>query len=138
MYKEKNTKIKKNRPPIYKHLPQLSLDERDRRWDLVKKKMKAENLDCLLIFGDEFIRYLTHVPTNTLCALFPLEGEPIVYYNMRAFDCYWDYGVGQNWVKDCRPLSFKNQMEDLSHELKENAGKWKRIGKRDMMHFWIY
>jgi len=128
MNEESNVSMKKVRPPIWKHLPQLSVDERDRRWELIRKKMRTDNIDCLLIFGDEFVRYLTHVPTNTICAIFPLEGDPIVYYSMRAFDFYWNFNIGQKWVRDCRPLSHTNQMEDLKRLFIKNEREWKRIG----------
>lgn len=58
--------------------PNLSEKERDRHWRLVKEFMKAERLDCLVVFGGEsrerFDRYLTNDRPGGV-VIFPLEGE---------------------------------------------------------------
>lgn len=58
--------------------PSLSEKERDRRWRLVKEFVKAERLDCLVVFGgqsrERFDRYLTNDRPGGV-VIFPLEGE---------------------------------------------------------------
>jgi Xaa-Pro aminopeptidase len=58
--------------------PSLSEKERDRRWGGVRELMRAQGLDCLVVFGlqgrEEYDRYLTNdQPTGIV--IFPLEGE---------------------------------------------------------------
>jgi hypothetical protein len=39
------------------YTPQLSLQERDRRWQAVRGKMGAEGIDCLVVWGNTMIVY---------------------------------------------------------------------------------
>jgi len=128
VWEETHRGIEKIRPSIWKHLPQLSIEERDRRWREIRRRMAGKGLGCLLIFGDEFVQYVTHVPTNTICAIFPLSEEPVVYYGMRAFDWYWQYGVGQNWTRDCRSMTYEHQMRDLVQTMKNLGLERGKIG----------
>ena len=111
--------IQENRPPVWKHLPQLSLEERDRRWEEIRWRMVLWDLDCLLIFGDDFIEYVSSIASNANVVIFPIEGEPIAYYAHRPFDWQWDYGVGQIWVKNCRVISEGLIAQDVIQTLKE-------------------
>ena len=91
-------------------LPRLSLRERDRRWALVRKSMREQGLDCLLLFGwpsayDFYTanaRYVCPIGGNstTHVLVFPLEGEPSSFVGMPTFVGYWR--IAQNWVADVR------------------------------------
>ena len=71
------------------HLPQLSLKERNRRWAAVWEEMGLNELDCLLLIGnDRFFglgdtncRYLTQISGQRMgtVVIFPLQGTPIVF-----------------------------------------------------------
>src|SRR5512139_1898738 len=70
-------------------LPRFSLKERDRRWAEIRREMKQNSLDCLLICGAPMkfdftvanARYITHVGGNSTFSfvVFPLEGEPTCF-----------------------------------------------------------
>ena len=94
-------------------LPRLSLQERDRRWTLVRNTMREKGLDCLLLFGwpsayDFYTanaRYVCPIGGNstTHVLVFPLEGEPTSFVGMPTFVGYWR--IAQNWVADVRARS---------------------------------
>jgi Xaa-Pro aminopeptidase len=94
--------------PIWKDLPQLSLEERDRRWGKIRHKMALQGLDGLIIFsmrtmyhgGTTNLRYVTHLDSAGY-VLFPLQGEPIVFPGVIHLGEYAP--VSQNWVKEVRP-----------------------------------
>ena len=64
--------------------PELSLGEKERRWSLVREKMRKEGLAAVVIYGDTrvwtSVRYLANVfPTGLtqVMLLFPADGYPI-------------------------------------------------------------
>lgn len=72
-------------------MPQLSLAERDRRWDGARKRMIMAGLDALLLVGNDLywdmglanLRYLTQAASKINgCALFLHDEEPIVWNNL--------------------------------------------------------
>ena len=91
-------------------LPHLSLQERDRRWSLVREAMREMHLDCLLLFGwpsayDFYTanaRYVCPIGGNstTNLVVFPLEGDPTSFVGMPTFVPYWR--IAQDWVADVR------------------------------------
>jgi hypothetical protein len=64
----------------------LTIEERDRRWNNIRKAMEKRGLKCLIVWGStgEFrdfngnLQYLTNV-ANEGYLLFPLESEPTLY-----------------------------------------------------------
>lgn len=68
--------------------PGLTEKERDRRWGRVKELMRAQGLECLVVFGlkgrEQFDRYLTNDRTGGIL-IFPLEGE-LVHLSWTTFD----------------------------------------------------
>jgi Xaa-Pro aminopeptidase len=63
--------------------PELSLKEKERRWSLLRKKLKETGLTALIVYGGTQlgvpVHYLTRVWGSKLNALiFPVEGEPIL------------------------------------------------------------
>ena len=97
-----------------KYLPQFSIKERDRRWAAVWKEMGLNDLECLLLFGnDRFfvmgnsnVRYLTQIGGHeSVTVIFPLEGDPVVFVSMphmhdKPFPVYRAFN---DWVTDTRP-----------------------------------
>ena len=75
------------------NVPTYSPAERDRRWNLARKFMEAENLDALLVFGEHedagpgpaaFDMWFTnHRPGTTV--IFPRTGEPISLFPMPLY-----------------------------------------------------
>jgi len=65
--------------------PDLSVREKERRWSLVREKMRREGLAAVVIYGDSRVwvpfRYLANVyPTaqGQVVLLFPADGDPIL------------------------------------------------------------
>ena len=70
------------------HVPQMSLKERDRRWDRARKRMLAAGLDALLFLGNDIywgmgmanMRYMLQVDSHLGAeGLFPLSGDPVAW-----------------------------------------------------------
>lgn len=69
-----------------KDFPTLSLEERDRRWQMIRRDMEDLGLDCLVIQGDQGFwgyndantRYVTGIGDFSY-ALFPKDGDPISF-----------------------------------------------------------
>ena len=93
-------------------LPQLSIAERDWRWKAVRDAMKAQQLDCLIVYGANMgwdskmanVRYLTQIGGNGEQAwvVFPLNGEPACFTSFAWINDWWHYS--QNWISDVRPI----------------------------------
>src|SRR5258708_24796306 len=71
-----------------KHVPQMSLKERDRRWDKARKKMLTAGLDAFVFLGNDIywgmgmanLRYMLQVDTHLGAeAIFPLAGDPVAW-----------------------------------------------------------
>jgi Xaa-Pro aminopeptidase len=87
--------------------PCFSLQERERRWDLVRAAMDGDGLDCVVVPGQPrgdatllaAARYLTHVggPDADLAVVWPRTGEPTVVSRDAA---YWIQA--QPWCTDVR------------------------------------
>jgi Xaa-Pro aminopeptidase len=98
------------------YLPQLSISERNRRWAEVWTEMGLNDLDCLLLIGnDRFfgmgnsnIRYLTQISGQRMgaVAIFPMEGKPIVFgtpphMHDKPFPVYKAFN---DWIEETRAL----------------------------------
>lgn len=89
-------------------IPQLSLQERDRRYRNVRKEMAGRGIDCLLLPANSGrweqlqadSRYLTSIGgfATEVFTIFPLDGEVTAYIFNRAG--WWKQA--QNWVQDVR------------------------------------
>jgi Xaa-Pro aminopeptidase len=88
--------------------PQLSLQERDRRYKVVRAEMARRGIDCLLLPANTGrweqlqadSRYLTSIGgfATEVFTVFPLEGEVTAYIFNRA--SWWKQA--QSWVRDVR------------------------------------
>jgi Xaa-Pro dipeptidase len=89
-------------------IPQLSLQERDRRYQRVRDEMARRGIDCLLLPANSGrweqlqadSRYLTAIGGfgTEVFTVFPIEGEVAAYVFNRA--AWWKQA--QNWVRDVR------------------------------------
>lgn len=96
-----------------KYLPSLPLEERDRRWLLLRERMVSERLDYLLLVGNEDhwgmgmanVRYLTHISSQGgAFVFFPVAGDPVVWCGLpHQFIPDGKYFYKQDWVDDVRP-----------------------------------
>src|SRR3954468_17140378 len=97
---------------VFKHVPHLSLAERDRRHDRLRKKMLMAGLDALVFLGNDIywgqgmanIRYAFQIDSQIGAdALFPLVGDPVVWnavpHMNRPTNMYLSL---QEWVTDIR------------------------------------
>lgn len=96
------------------HFPRLSLAERDRRWDGLRKRMIFAGVDCLVLLGTDMywdmglanLRYVTGLGAKMgTKGLFFLDAEPVVYnavpHMSRPFHAQ---ETVQDWIGDIRIL----------------------------------
>lgn len=123
------------------YVPRLSIAERDRRWSLIRERMAVEGLECLLIIGNDShwdmgmanMRYVTHIGSKTdAIAIFPLEGEPIVWTQLRMqhIPSGSRYLHTQDWVRDIRPISGPAPIVGVLREKKYDRGKIGLVGMK--------
>jgi Xaa-Pro aminopeptidase len=111
--------------PLFDYMPQMSIEERDRRWDRIRKKMLISGLDALIFLGNDIywgmgmanMRYVLQVDSQIGAdALFPLIGEPVVWnavaHMNRPTNMYLSV---QKWVKDFRPRGGMSAVADEVH-----------------------
>lgn len=121
--------------PLFDYMPQLSLQERDRRWDKARKRMLMSGFDALVFLGNDIywgmgmanLRYMLHVDSQIGAdALFPLVGEPVVWnavaHMNRPTNMYLSI---QKWVKDFRT---RGGMPAVADELRQRGLDRARIG----------
>ena len=92
------------------NLPRFSLEERDRRYKIVRQQMVDQGLDCLVVphsTGDwdnyqSDVRYLTGIGGHCTgaAAVFPLEGDVIAIVRDSQRVAWWK--LAQNWVSEVR------------------------------------
>ena len=107
-------------------IPTFSLNERDRRWSLLRAEMKKANFDALIALPheghwDQFgcdTRYITQIggtQTEVGCVL-PLEADVTAVVRGENEIEWW--GLAQDWVTDIRP-SRRSYGEPVIERLKE-------------------
>jgi len=117
------------------HFPRLSLTERDRRWDGLRKRMIFGGVDCLVLLGTDMywdmglanLRYVTGVGAKMGSkGLFFLDEDPIVYnavpHMSRPFHAQQTV---QDWVSDIRILRGPTE---IVAELRDRGLDRSRIG----------
>ena len=122
---------------LKEYLPQFSLEERNRRWAAVWGEMGLNDLDCLLLIGNDRmfgmgnsnIRYLTQICGQRMGAavIFPLDGTPVVFASPphmhdKPFPVYKAFN---NWIFETRSMGglkpVVESLKDLGYE-KGNIG----------------
>ena len=117
------------------YIPQMSLQERDRRWDACRKLMLMNGIDVLLLLGNDIfwgtgmanLRYMFQVDSQSGAkALFALEGDPVIWngvpHNQRPTNMYLSV---QEWVTDFR-CAMGNAV--ICAEMKARGFERSRIG----------
>ena len=95
---------------VIPNLPQLTLDERDRRHALVRQSMASQDIDCLLIPQNTGewdacqadARYLTSIGGGgtAVATVFPVAGDPVALIREPRRVEYWN--AAQRWVTEIR------------------------------------
>jgi len=118
-------------------LPRLSVQERESRWTAIRKKMRDEQIDCLLIHGDSGkwdqkssnMRYVGQIGGNGEDGwlVFPLEGDPVAFiFSGGAMLNLWQ--ELQDWVTDVRNAPGQNWSHFIIDHLKKSYMDESRIG----------
>ena len=120
---------------LLKYVPQLSLAERDRRWDRIRKKMVMAGLDALVFLGNDIywgmgmanLRYVLQVDSQIGAdAIFPLVGEPVVWNAVAHMNRPTSmYLCLQEWVADFRT---RGGMPAVAGELRARGLDRSRLG----------
>jgi len=118
-----------------KHVPQMSLKERDRRWDKARKKMLTAGLDAFVFLGNDIywgmgmanLRYMLQVDTHLGAeAIFPLAGDPVAWTGVphmnRPTNMYHSLNT---WMTDFRT---RGGMPALADELRARGLDKSKLG----------
>lgn len=119
--------------------PRLSMRERDRRHALVRARMKARGIGCVIVRSDSSKwdagsaegRYLTHIGGNGEdgYAVFDLEQEPT--FVIWGPDHVANWRAMQDWTQDIRPFppSFAATVAKRVRELGRERGTIGLVGR---------
>jgi Xaa-Pro aminopeptidase len=120
---------------LFQYVPRLSLEERNRRWERLRKKMLHAGFDALAFLGNDIywgmgmanMRYVFHIDSHLGGeGLFPLEGEPTVWtgpvHSNRPTSMYRSI---QDWVGDLRD---RGGVRALAAEIEARGLSRSRIG----------
>ena len=120
---------------LAKHIPQLSLEERDRRWDRARKAMLMAGLDAFVFLGNDIywgmgmanMRYMLQVDTQLGAeAIFPLAGEPVVWNGVPHMNRPTNPYLSLNtWLTDFRT---RGGMAAVADELRARGLERSRLG----------
>ena len=117
------------------YLPQLSLGERDRRWDSLRKRMLLAGYDALLFLGNDIywdmglanLRYVFQAASKISShGLFFIDEPPILWNSVAHMNRPYNYlHSAQDWVHDIRPY---RGLGEIASELRERGLGRSRIG----------
>jgi Xaa-Pro aminopeptidase len=120
---------------LLKYTPQLSLKERDRRWDRLRKYMRIAGFDAMVFLGNDLywgmgmanIRYMFQVDSNIGAdALFPLIGAPVIWNSVQHMNRPTSaYLSIQEWVDDFRD---RGGPKAIASEIRKQGLDRSRIG----------
>jgi Xaa-Pro aminopeptidase len=110
----------------------LSLEDKDRRYSLVKERMAAQGLDGLIVIGNGqitqkgYVKYLTNYRSMlyNIVVIFPIEGEVRLLVPSPVQE-YW--GGILSWIKNVEE-QVPNLNESLSRSLQEMRLSKGRLG----------
>jgi len=130
-------------PDLGEYMPQPSLKERDRRWQLIREQMLLWNLDCLLVWGSDSqftlceagFRYVTSIPNSngrSLC-IFPRKGDPIAFVG--ESHCHYVSYI-YKWVGTVRPFASAGDVLGILKEMGFASGRIGFVG--DIPHYWPF
>jgi len=120
---------------LLKYVPQFSIEERNRRWDRLRKKMIAAGFDALVFLGNDIfwgmgmanLRYVLQVDSQIGAdAIFPLEGDPVVWNCVPHMNRPTSmYRSVQEWVSDFRTRA---GMPAIADELRQRGMERSKLG----------
>jgi Xaa-Pro aminopeptidase len=115
--------------------PQLSLTERDRRWDGLRKRMLTAGVDALVFLGNDIywdmglanLRYAMGTAAKMGShALFFLDADPVLYNAVPHMSRPFHHQLSmQNWVTDIR---IGHGIAEIAAELRDRGLARARIG----------
>jgi Xaa-Pro aminopeptidase len=120
--------------------PELSLKERERRWSLLRKRLKHNGLAALIVYGGTQlgvpVHYLARIwgsKFNTL--VFPVEGEPILFVPSNTGITGQTLVKQGCWVKAENIYSSAHLAADVAKQIMGLKLQKSRIGI-DSFRFW--
>jgi len=105
--------------------PRFSPKEYERRYQEIRRMMSAENVNCLLIYGDSMksnrmqanVRYITNFVDEVVSyVFFPLEGELTQWMDLKH---HLTNARAVSVIKDMRPRSGQRGRLNMGHALVE-------------------
>jgi Xaa-Pro aminopeptidase len=115
--------------------PQMPLEERDRRRDLIRKKMLMAGVDVLIFFGNDIywdmglanLRYLFGTASKIgSTGLFFLDEPPILYTAVAHMSRPFNFQATiQDWTDDIR---IWRGMDEIAAEIRDRGADKSRIG----------
>ncbi|MEU9546573.1 M24 family metallopeptidase [Streptomyces mirabilis] len=115
---------------LLKSVPLLPLEERDRRWNRLRKRMLMADVKALVFLGNDIywdmgmanLKYVFQVDSNIGAdGLFCLDGEPVVWSTLP----YMNRPTSQDWISDVRD---RGGMDTIAEELRARGLDRSRIG----------
>ncbi|MPZ15262.1 MAG: M24 family metallopeptidase [Chloroflexi bacterium] len=100
----------------------FSLEERDRRWGLVRTHMDAAGIDILVVPDESNSRYLTQMAYDVGPTIIPLEGEVTALSNQGRVG-----SAALTWVRDVRRRN-RRWGEGIIERLRELDANGKIVG----------
>jgi Xaa-Pro aminopeptidase len=124
--------------PIQK--PQLSQKEKERRYTLLRAKLKKEGLSALIIYGGTqlgvSVHYLTQVwGTKMNAVLFPAEGDPLFIYPSNTVINEKVLNQQGCWIPEENILLAANTTEEIAKQIIRLKLQKTKIGI-DSFRFW--
>lgn len=122
---------------LMQYYPTIPIEERDRRWESIRKKMAEKGIDCLVIWSSDRgygtfhanMRYLMGIAPESIAGgigLFPIEGEPVAFVDYPNYYEPYPAHLGyQVWITDIRPLA---GMRPIAAEIEKKGFGRGRIG----------
>ncbi len=120
---------------LLKYIPQLPLEERDRRWDRLRKKMVMAGVEALVFLGNDIywgmgmsnIRYVFQVGSHIGAdGLFCLDGDPVVWNTLPHMNRPTSHYLSiQEWITDIRD---RGGMPSIAEELRARGLDSSKIG----------
>lgn len=117
------------------HVPQMSLKERDRRWDRARKRMLTAGLDALVFLGNDIywgmgmanMRYMLQVDTHLGAeGLFPISGDPVAWTGVPHMNRPTNmYHSLNGWMSDFRT---RGGMPALADEVRARGLERSKLG----------
>ena len=111
--------------------PQLTMNEKKRRWALLQNKMKRQGFSALLVYGGSQlgvpVHYLTNIwGTRMNMVIFPAEGEPIFLIPSNSMHRAADIARQGCWINEENIHATAHMAADAAKHivnLKLNTGK---------------